>query len=47
MKWVFKHQYLQMSGLKSTNTGIFQPLEDVGRGSVTQPQVSFLLALQV
>ena len=39
MKWVFKHQDLQMFGLKLANTGIFHPLDVVGRGSETQRQV--------
>ena len=40
MKWVFKHQELQMLRLKSLQIGvIFSHSEVVGRGSGTQPQV--------
>ena len=40
MKCLFKHQALQMLGVKlNTYMSNFQPLEVVGRGSDTQPQV--------
>ena len=39
MKWVFKHQDLQMFGLEWNKYEHFCPLEVVGRGSETQLQV--------
>ena len=39
MKWVFRHHDLQMFGLKLGKFEYFRPLEVVGRGSETQPQV--------
>ena len=41
MEWIFKHQELQMFGLKSNEYGLsdFHSLEVVGRGSETQLQV--------
>ena len=39
VKFVFKHQNLQMFGLTSNKYEYFHPLEVVGRGSETQLQV--------
>ena len=39
IKCVFKHQYLQMFGLKLTNMNDFQPLEVVSCDSETQLQM--------
>ena len=39
IKCVFKHQYLQMFGIKLTNMNDFQLLEVVSCGSETQLQV--------